>query len=404
MNGPHVQGEVEALLDGALDAARRQAVEAHVASCAECAAALAAARRVARAVADVPVPDPGAAYWARFADRVEARLEPRPAAMETPPIYERLLRWLVPPGRWGWVGTASVVATATLVVYVGMRGYKPQPASMPNGITRVQPGAPQPAPPAAAPPSAAGPEPSPVPRAAAPGRAATKESVVRRVAPQVAAPPPPRQASRKGAAPLPAAQEPVQTGAASESPRQGQMDQAPAAPVQETLQAQAAPAEERPPGAVEDPVLAFAHASLVGSHQAARVRYAALVQDDLAAVPDADRPLVRGWDEAGTARADDGPAAAFAPKARVQKDLAPKETAPSRAQLQILDALVWPRREQPGARETVVALTLAWQRVADADAQARGRVRVLAAWLAGTSPTSDEKTRWEAVRDAADDR
>jgi len=77
---------------------------------------------------------------------------------------------------------------------------------------------------------------------------------------------------------------------------------------------------------------------------------------------------------------------------------------PPVAQLRILDALVWPRRDQAGARQDVAALAQAWQQYVAADAYARERVGVLAAWLAETSPTDDEKARWEAVRSAAQQR
>src|SRR5262249_27244216 len=99
-------------------------VESHLQACGECRAALATADRLARALESAPVPDPGTNYWAKFAARVEARTQ-RAASREPARGYERLLGWLVPSRRGGWVGTLGPVAAVTLVVYVGLRGFRP---------------------------------------------------------------------------------------------------------------------------------------------------------------------------------------------------------------------------------------------------------------------------------------
>jgi anti-sigma factor RsiW len=68
----HVREELTALLDGALDPARRSEVEAHLAACAACRAerdGLAAALLALRALPAPPAPSPGfeARFWARLA-------------------------------------------------------------------------------------------------------------------------------------------------------------------------------------------------------------------------------------------------------------------------------------------------------------------------------------------------
>ena len=182
-----------------------------------------------------------------------------------------------------------------------------------------------------------------------------------------------------------------------------------------------------------DRVLEFARAALQNSDAAARARYAGLAEDDFAAIPAADADLLRAWN-AGATHVRGGRTAfeqvtvplTAVGKAKVQNEVAPDPARlnvaepvppvplnvaepmppvpPPAAQLRILDALVWPRRDQAGARQDVAALAQAWQPYVAADAYARERVGVLAAWLAETSPTDDEKARWEAVRSAAQQR
>ena len=91
----HIADELTALLDGALDGARRAEVEAHLAGCAGCRAER---DRLARALSALAALPPPAAPRPGFEQRFYARL-----AREAPrrrSLLERLgahpLRWLVP--------------------------------------------------------------------------------------------------------------------------------------------------------------------------------------------------------------------------------------------------------------------------------------------------------------------
>jgi anti-sigma factor RsiW len=91
----HVEGDLTALLDGALDPVRRADVESHLAGCADCRAgrdALAGALATLAALPPPAPPRPG--FEQRFYARL-ARETPRPRS-----LLERLgarpLRWLVP--------------------------------------------------------------------------------------------------------------------------------------------------------------------------------------------------------------------------------------------------------------------------------------------------------------------
>lgn len=408
MSEPHVHGDLDALLDGGLEPRRKSAVEAHVASCAQCAAALGSARRMAHAVAEAPVPDPGEAYWARFADRVEQRMAPAAAPEpETAAAYERWLRWLLPPGRWGWMGTASVLVTATLVVYVGMRGYKVQPPSMPDPAARVQVPV---EPPGAAPPMAAVTPVTPVPE---PHAQAAPPVSKERVPPAAGTGSRPRAKAVRGAQPS-SEVDALAKGQAGASAMQTEERAA-------TLAMEDA-RDTKDAALVRDPVLEFARTALLGSQDAAQVQYTELARDDFRAVPSGDAVWLRAWDDtpapqAGLLRLDELPVPAPAAKTNARRELAAGKSAPAAgvadlervsiptpARLRALDGLLWPRRTRADARDGLAALTQAWQQYAPADAFARARVREIAAWLAATSPSSDEKARWDRLRSGAEER
>lgn len=152
----HVQPELDAYLDRALAPQDRARVESHLEVCGDCRTALARARDFAAALGDTRAPDPGAAYWSRFAARVETRLE-RHRSADPARGYERWTSWLFPRGRFAWVRAAGAVATVTLVTYIGMRGFRPEslrqvsevvereraPATVPNPPPGDTPPAPQ---------------------------------------------------------------------------------------------------------------------------------------------------------------------------------------------------------------------------------------------------------------------
>ena len=106
----HAREELTALLDGALDPARRSEVEAHLAACAACRAEcdrLAAALLALRALPAPPAPSPAfeARFWARLAREAD---RPRGALGRL-----AALRWrLVGP----IAGAAAAAAVAAVVV------------------------------------------------------------------------------------------------------------------------------------------------------------------------------------------------------------------------------------------------------------------------------------------------
>jgi hypothetical protein len=65
-----------------------------------------------------------------------------------------------------------------------------------------------------------------------------------------------------------------------------------------------------------------------------------------------------------------------------------------------LEALAWPRRDAPGMRSALGSIAEALAAGADADPHAAARARVLAEWLATTSPTPAERARWDEMRKA----
>jgi len=107
----HVESDLTAYLDGALDPAGAAAVEAHLSGCAACRAErdrLASALRVVAALPPPPTPSPtfGRTFWAR----VDA--EPRPRR-------DSLGRLLV--GRWAAFTALAGGAAAALVVLAAHR-------------------------------------------------------------------------------------------------------------------------------------------------------------------------------------------------------------------------------------------------------------------------------------------
>ncbi len=108
----HVEGELTAYLDGALEPSRRAEVEAHVATCAGCRAArdrLAAALQILSRLPPPPEPSPGfaRAFWARI---------------EAEPPRRRGLLELLRSGRWTVVAPLAGAAAAVAMVVVVHQG------------------------------------------------------------------------------------------------------------------------------------------------------------------------------------------------------------------------------------------------------------------------------------------
>jgi len=428
VSGAHVRDEIDACLDGGLSAARRQAVLAHAAGCGECGVALERATRLHRALGDVPVPDPGARYWIEFTARVEARIA-RPAivhgaARGLASFYERLLGWLVRPTRFGWVGVAATVAVATLIVYVGLRGFQPRDAHV---AMRATAPAPQPAPEISAPSVPV------VPRADAPASSAPLARNVR----------PPVPSARAGHH-QPATTQSAELHAIVEAKASDElhaMGKAKAVMVNEQTAAQAgAPAIERPDVAQvtmpekdsrNDPVADFVRAAIAGDSTTVRATYAALAAGDFAGVAPDDAERLRSWAAASGPQAAgalqtsfpghnklkevfraapppvSGPPAAPAASALAAprsestpwpafdaKGLDAQRVEP----LLALEALAWPRRTDPALRPTLAALAERLAPLAPNDARAAERAAALAVWLEDTSSSSQERGRWDTLR------
>ena len=121
----HVDDLLSAYLDGELDVPEGQRVAAHVRSCDRCERELEALRELHARLRQTEIPDPGAAYWSGFATRVQERLA-QGAMPARAPWVERVASWFAPADRIAWPRVAGAFAVVTMVTYVGMRGFGPQ--------------------------------------------------------------------------------------------------------------------------------------------------------------------------------------------------------------------------------------------------------------------------------------
>ena len=428
--GTHVDDLLGAFMDGELDAPTHARVEAHLRACARCAEELASWRRLDAQLSATDVPDPGAAYWSRFAARVQARL-PVTAAPRAPWV-ERVVGWFVPAERIAWARVAGAFAVVTLVTYVGMRGFEPDRIQRRDGelqrprATGVRPDVPE---------GDAGLTPSRAPKeVSAAARAATEaaprgatdtqrapvvaESGAAKRAPGVAAggvadfslrahpesvPAPEPSPTAQGVAPEFA--KAARTGPEAGAHAPGQ---APArdsvggvkADLAEPLASSAAAKTASPlagaapmasgtsmraalPRAdgVEAAVRTFVAAALAGDTLAARVQRDAVAAAAASAV---ELQHMDAW---------------LHPMAPLGRESAAVPSSQTEAGLSALDALVWPRREQPALRPHVELLARRLLDHAD-DPQQRERAVAYAQWLAQTSPDAARRSLWQALLDA----
>lgn len=130
----HVEERLGPYLDGELDATERQGVAAHLERCASCREALEQWQALQARMRASEAPDPGPAYWERFAERVEARLAeaPHPAREAASRVgwMRRGLRGLWPRERFAWGRLAGAVAVLALLTYVGVRSFVLQERSI----------------------------------------------------------------------------------------------------------------------------------------------------------------------------------------------------------------------------------------------------------------------------------
>ncbi len=123
---PHLTDEqLGARLDGALAVAHAEAVERHLAGCAECRARLAELTALDGALAGALAHDPGEEYFATFAQRVSERIAgaaPVPAAKPA----RGLFAWWSSPRALAWAGGALGACAAVALVVVMMRDHGPQ--------------------------------------------------------------------------------------------------------------------------------------------------------------------------------------------------------------------------------------------------------------------------------------
>ncbi len=120
--------EIQALLievaDGALAGALPPEVERHLADCGACRAEAAALRELLRTVAQDPVPEPPAPYWAASRQEMARRLGLRQrAAGPARPL---------PVRAWAWAGVAAALLLVVGVTLLAGRGLFPFAPSGPT--------------------------------------------------------------------------------------------------------------------------------------------------------------------------------------------------------------------------------------------------------------------------------
>ena len=109
-------GTLSALLDGALAGGARERAERHLATCDSCRGALAALTRQDEALKQALAHDPGEAYFAGFAGRVEERI--RAAGRAAAPARAAGARRLGSPA---WLGAAAAVVVAVGITFLVTR-------------------------------------------------------------------------------------------------------------------------------------------------------------------------------------------------------------------------------------------------------------------------------------------
>jgi len=111
----HVDDDLTALLDGALDEVRRLEVERHLAGCTTCSGELARLAGALSALAALPPPPPPApGFEQRFYARLAREAPQRRSFLDR--LSARSLRWLVPAA-----GLATVLAVGLWVRRAGER-------------------------------------------------------------------------------------------------------------------------------------------------------------------------------------------------------------------------------------------------------------------------------------------
>lgn len=377
MTGEHPQ--LDAYVDGALDAEARARVEAHLVTCDRCTAEVAALVRLARELGALPVPDPGDRYWSEFAARVAARLGPeRPR----PQVYEHLTGWLFRAGRPAWWRAAGALAACSVLVWVGMRGFRPQQVGAPGPVVETRP-APPPAEPVA---------PAPGAETTLPMQADSDEGIQE---PLAEVTPSRAREARVRDRDTPRPEEPElprpAAGLSQTSPVERQ--DAPRS-LEPERQLAASPPPEPTPSRDEqvaaDAVSRFLAAATAGDTASARALLAGLSPAEAAEL---DAPM-RRWLAASHPIEQQ---AKLSSKMRTYAQSPALVPAPSDVEaLLALDDLAWPRRDRDELRPALE--TLAERLAAHAsDPRAAGRARVILEWLAATSQSEDERARWNAA-------
>jgi hypothetical protein len=350
--------DIDAYLDGVLEPGARAESAAHLAACAQCAQRLRVAERVNVAVAAQHVPDPGPAYWERFAARVESRLERRAPATSA---YERLFGWLVPPGRGGALRAATAVAAACLLVYVGMRGFRPSDVRPRVGTPATE---------------------APAPRTTSP-------APVTEVAEPHVTPPSP----------------PVPRPPAAEAPRRQAPAPTAAAPDERVLQA---PVPEGVAAAPEPPALAQGTSPAAESVADEDAPRADLAKPGATAT-DSARPDVEPMVAFLVAQVAQAAAATASPEGlRPYSAPAPRSKALPQAQALPqpgdaglgrwleLERQAWPLRDVPALRSSLATIARRLAPHAATDSTASARARALAQHLAATGSDAGERAFWES--------
>jgi hypothetical protein len=380
MTDVHVHDQLSAYLDGEIDAVARERVRAHLDACADCRAELEALEELGQVLRDTPPHEPEASYWERFADRVEARLPQVQVPSRT--LVERLSAWLLPGGRLDWPRAVGAAATVTLVVFVSVLGLRQDPSPV------TSEGSPE---------VALAPAPAPEPKS-------DPEQGRRKEAPTKASQSPPRRQGRTAAesprealAPERGRAEPEEV-ASAELPEvlhgaPTSVDEAATAARQAVATEELfdAPAPQGVARMLQSPAAPIAHAFVTAALAAdsARAREHLSVATRQASVHESDREQMRRWLGGGSAGLQSGIASS-------RLGAVTAESAAHEGWL-ALDALVWPRREDPTYDPLVRALALELTSRASASTAVTERARAYLEWLEERDPAGGDS--WRALRE-----
>jgi hypothetical protein len=382
----------------------RERVRAHLDACADCRAELEALEGLGQVLRDTPPHEPEASYWERFADRVEARLPQVQVPSRT--LVERLSAWLLPGGRLDWPRAVGAAATVTLVVFVSVLGLRQDPSPVTSEGSPEVALAPAPAPEPKSDPEQGRRKEAPTKASQSPprrqGRTAA-ESPREALAPERGRAEPEEVASAElpevlHGAPTSVdeadALPPAQAGETRFALEKKERSNAPATAARQAVATEElfdAPAPQGVARMLQSPAAPIVHAFVTAALAAdsARAREHLSVATRQASVHESDREQMRRWLGGGSAGLQSGIASS-------RLGAVTAESAAHEGWL-ALDALVWPRREDPTYDPLVRALALELTSRASASTAVTERARAYLEWLEERDPAGGDS--WRALRE-----